>query len=134
MRQRGSGRQLLGQLAVQQGKRRLLQDALRNNEQRRDAFRRLIVSIPAGKVSTYGAVAAAAGYPHYHRAVAKLLRTDPQDLLPWHRVLGAGGEVKLHGDAAQEQRLRLEAEGVHFERDRVAMDDFEHKLRPWETL
>ena len=41
------------------------------------AFRRIILSIPAGKVSTYGRVAAAAGYPLYHRAVARLLRTDP---------------------------------------------------------
>ncbi len=44
------------------------------------------------------------------------------------------GEIKLHGDAAQEQRLRLEAEGVQFRGKRVAMDGFEHKMRPWETL
>jgi methylated-DNA-protein-cysteine methyltransferase-like protein len=34
--------------------------------------------------------------------------------LPWQRVLGAGGAIKLTGDSAIEQRLRLEAEGVRF--------------------
>jgi methylated-DNA-protein-cysteine methyltransferase-like protein len=34
--------------------------------------------------------------------------------LPWQRVLGSGGEIKLTGDSAIEQRLRLEAEGVRF--------------------
>ena len=34
--------------------------------------------------------------------------------MPWQRVLGAGGEIKLRGDSAIEQRLRLEGEGVTF--------------------
>src|ERR1700761_4406020 len=75
------------------------------------AFRRMILSIPPGKVSTYGKVAAAAGYPLYHRAVARLLRTDPVDQLPWHRVVGASGEIKLRGAAAREQKARLQLEG-----------------------
>src|SRR4051794_15488218 len=80
------------QLSIERSKRGLLRDALRPNEERDIAFRRMILSIPVGKVSTYGGVAAAAGYPRYHRAVAKLLRIDPVDQLPWHRILGAGGE------------------------------------------
>jgi len=79
----------LEQLWTERAKRGLLRDALRRNEQRDIAFRRMILSIPPGKVSTYSAVAAAAGYPQYHRAVAHLLRTDPIDQLPWHRVVGA---------------------------------------------
>ena len=118
---------------MQQGKRRLLRDALRSNEERDIAFRRMILSIPAGKVSTYGAVAAAAGYPRYHRAVARLLRMDPVDQLPWHRVLGVGGEIKLRGAAAHEQRARLKLEGVQFNGKRVDMDRFEHSIRPWEV-
>src|ERR1041385_5422723 len=87
-------------------KRRILKDSLRENEQRDAAFRRVIRSIPKGKVSTYGRVAAAAGYPLYHRAVARLLRVEP-GMLPWHRVVGAGGEIKLRGAGAAEQQLRL---------------------------
>lgn len=93
----------------------------------------MILSIPAGKVSSYGAVAAAAGYPRYHRAVARLLRTAPADHLPWHRVVGAGGEIKLPGAAASEQRSRLRLEGVEFEGKRVAMNRFEHTFKPWEV-
>ena len=115
-------------------KRRILKDALRKNELRDAAFRRIIRSVPKGKVSTYGKVAAAAGYPLYHRAVAKLLRSAVLDGLPWQRIVGAGGEIKLRGEAAAEQRLRLSIEGVKFRGKRVNMKLYEHSLRGWETL
>jgi methylated-DNA-protein-cysteine methyltransferase-like protein len=123
----------LNQLTIEQAKRRLRRDALRPSEQRDIAFRHMILSIPPGKVSTYGRVAAAAGYPQYHRAVARLLRMDPVDQLPWHRVLGAGGEIKLRGAGAQEQRARLKLEGVQFNGKLVDMERFEHSLRSWEV-
>jgi methylated-DNA-protein-cysteine methyltransferase-like protein len=115
-------------------KRRILKDSLRKNEQRDDAFRRIIRSVPRGKVSTYGKVAAAAGYPLYHRAVARLLRNAPLQGLPWQRIVGVGGEIKLRGEAAAEQRLRLTMEGVRFRGKRVNMEIYEHTLRSWETL
>ena len=93
----------------------------------------MVLSIPPGRVSTYGQVAAAAGYPLYHRAVARLLRTDPPDQLPWHRVVGAGGHIKLPEPAATEQRARLQLEGVRFHGTRIDMGRFEHPLRPWDT-
>jgi len=65
--------------------------------------------------------------------VARLLRTDPADQLPWHRVLGAGGEIKLRGDGAIEQRARLELEGVRFAGKRVDMERFGHMMTPWEV-
>jgi methylated-DNA-protein-cysteine methyltransferase-like protein len=82
--------------------------------------------VPSGRSSF-------AGYPRYHRAVARLLRTDPPDQLPWHRVLGAGGAIKLPGTAAREQRARLKLEGVHFRGGRVDMDRCEHVMRTWEV-
>jgi methylated-DNA-protein-cysteine methyltransferase-like protein len=115
-------------------KRKITRDGARPNELRDMAFRRVVLSIPAGKVSTYGKVAAAAGYPLYHRAVARLLRMELPDLLPWHRVLGSGGEIKLRHEAAEEQRLRLQMEGVGFRGKRVDMDAYECVLRSWETL
>jgi methylated-DNA-protein-cysteine methyltransferase related protein len=113
-------------------KRRILRDGARTNELRDASFRRVIFTIPVGKVSTYGKVAEAAGYPLYHRAVARLLRSDQPDLLPWHRVLGAGGEIKLRFEAAEEQRLRLEMEGVKFRNKRVDMEIYQHPFRMWE--
>jgi methylated-DNA-protein-cysteine methyltransferase-like protein len=85
-----------------------------------------IRKIPRGKVSTYGAVARAAGYPGAARQVVWTLHTSRG--LPWHRVLGAGGEIKLRGDSAIEQRLRLETEGVVFRGRRVNMPQYEFKF------
>ncbi len=101
-----------------------LERALRRELRRRDEARDLAIldvirSIPRGRVAAYSAVAAAAGYPLHHRLVVQLLRKRG-DRLPWHRVLGAGGEIRLRGEAALEQRLRLEAEGVQFRGRRVA--------------
>jgi len=81
--------------------------------------------IPTGKVSTYGAVARAAGFPGAARQVAQVLHRGFG--LPWQRVLGAGGEIKLRGDSAIEQRLRLEAEGVCFRGRRANLKQCEFK-------
>ena len=112
--------------------RRILKDGLRPNEQRDAEFRRVILSIPKGKVATYGQVAAAAGYPLYHRAVARLLRGELPGRLPWQRVVGSGGEIKLRSEAAAEQRLRLTMEGVTFRGKRVDMARHRYEFRMWE--
>jgi methylated-DNA-protein-cysteine methyltransferase related protein len=112
-------------------KRQLLRAVMKPNDDRDAAFRRVIRSVPKGKVTTYGRVAAAAGYPLYHRAVARLLRTTAAAALPWHRIVGAGGEIKLPGAGAAEQRLRLQMEGIRFRGRRVDMEKYEHTLRPW---
>jgi methylated-DNA-protein-cysteine methyltransferase-like protein len=85
-----------------------------------------IRKIPRGKVSTYGAVACAAGFPGAARQVVAALRGSVG--LPWHRVLGAGGAIKLQGDSAIEQRLRLEAEGVAFRGRKVDMSRHEFRF------
>ena len=101
------------------------------SEPRDEAFRRAIRSIPRGKVATYGQVAAAAGYPLYHRHVAQLLQKSG-GRLPWQRVVGAGGAIKLKYEAAMEQRMRLEMEGVRFRGKRVDMAEHQHRFRTWE--
>lgn len=113
-------------------KRQIIRAGMRPNNDRDGAFRRVIRSIPKGRVSTYGKVAAAAGYPLYHRAVARLLRVEGPTL-PWHRIVGLGGEIKLPGEGAAEQRLRLQMEGVRFRGRRVDMERYEHPLRPWDA-
>jgi len=109
--------------------RRLLKAA--PSVERDRAMRKVIRSIPKGRVATYSQVAAAAGYPLYHRQVVQLLRRSG-DALPWQRVVGAGGEIKLKLDMAYEQRMRLQMEGVRFRGKRVAMDDHQHVFRTWE--
>lgn len=121
-------------LPPQNLRRRILKDALRPSESRDHEFLRIIRSVPKGKVSTYGKVAAAAGYSLHARAVATFLRKIPHQMLPWQRIVGANGEIKLKGDAAREQRLRLNVEGVKFRGNRVNMDVHEHQIRSWETV
>jgi len=86
-----------------------------------------IRQIPRGRVSTYGAIARAAGYPHCARHVARVLKQV--DGLPWQRVLGSGGRIALRGELGFEQRFLLESEGVHFRGKRVDMKRFEHPFR-----
>ena len=101
------------------------------SEQRDEAFRKAIRQIPRGKVATYGQVAAAAGYPLYHRHVAQLLHKCGNKL-PWQRVVGSGGAIKLKYEAALEQRTRLEMEGVRFRGQRVDMAAHQHRFKTWE--
>ena len=88
-------------------------------------IRAAIRQIPRGKVSTYGAVARAAGFPGAARQVARALHSSAG--LPWQRVLGSGGQIKLRGDSAMEQRFRLEAEGVRFRGKKVDMKAHEFR-------
>jgi methylated-DNA-protein-cysteine methyltransferase related protein len=104
------------------------------SEIRDEAFAETIRSIPRGKVASYGQVAAAARSPRYHRAVARLLKTMIPGELPWQRVLGAGGEIKLAGRAAAEQRLRLRMEGVTFVGKRIDLNLHQYVFELEQTL
>lgn len=96
------------------------------SEKMQSAIRTAVRSIPKGKVSTYGSVARVAGHANGARQAAAALHHSVG--LPWHRVLGAGGEIKLLGDYAFEQRFRLEAEGVTFRGRRVDMARHEFRF------
>ena len=88
-------------------------------EKKRASVLRCIRSLPKGTVSSYGAVAKAAGWPGAARQVVRILQQTPG--LPWHRVVGAGGAIKLCGENAAEQKFRLRMEGVAFRGARVDM-------------
>ena len=83
----------------------------------------VVCAIPRGRVSTYGAVARAAGLPGHARQAGYALRVAPEELnLPWHRVVGAGGRIVFPSGSRQhkEQARRLRAEGVPVRSGRVA--------------
>jgi methylated-DNA-protein-cysteine methyltransferase-like protein len=82
--------------------------------------------IPRGKVSTYGAIAEASGFPGAARQVVWALRAGKG--VPWHRVVGAGGAIRLPGEAGMEQGLRLETEGVKFRGVKVDLKTHEHNF------
>ena len=101
-----------------------------------EAIWHVVCAIPRGRVSTYGAVARAAGLPGRARQAGYALRVAPRELhLPWHRVLGAGGRIVFPKSSRQhaEQARRLRAEGVDVRDGRVpraALIDLEERGPP----
>lgn len=91
--------------------------------------------IPRGAVSTYGAVARAAGLPGRARLTGFALKAAPKEMnLPWHRVVGAGGRIVFPKTSVQhrEQARRLRAERIAVKDGRVAglhMTDLEGRSR-----
>jgi methylated-DNA-protein-cysteine methyltransferase-like protein len=73
-----------------------------------------VLSIPPGRVATYGEVAALAGSRRGARQVARVLHSlSGSRKLPWHRVVGAGGYIRLpEGGGREEQAALLASEGV----------------------
>jgi methylated-DNA-protein-cysteine methyltransferase related protein len=87
-----------------------------------NAIWQVVCAIPRGQVSTYGAVARAAGLPGRARQAGYALRVAPSALnLPWHRVVAAGGRIAFpkSSRAHLEQARRLRAEGVRVSDGRI---------------
>lgn len=96
----------------------------------------IVMQIPEGQVSTYGQIASAIPPPEgveppaYDQVAARwvgyAMRDTPDDSgVPWHRVINSRGAISLPAGSASadEQRMRLEAEGVAF--DDAGRVDFE---------
>lgn len=77
----------------------------------------VVRQVPAGRVTTYGAVAAVLGTPRVARQVGWALAALRDDDVPWHRVINARGGISFRGDTPRAvlQRARLEREGVRFD-------------------
>jgi methylated-DNA-protein-cysteine methyltransferase-like protein len=94
--------------------------------------------IPAGKVSTYGQIAAVVGRGCTARQVGyamAALRGDDKSV-PWQRVINSRGEISLrpeHGGALQRQLLA--AEGVEFDAEgRTDFKRFGWEGPDWEWI
>ena len=78
----------------------------------REAVVNIVGQIPCGKVTTYGHIAALAGWPSHSRMVGRTLRYSPEAVsLPCHRVVNAEGRT---APGWSRQRTLLEEEGVTF--------------------
>jgi methylated-DNA-protein-cysteine methyltransferase-like protein len=87
----------------------------------------IIREIPAGRVMTYGSIAAAAGNPRAARQVVRILHSSSTaEDLPWHRVINSRGSISLPvGQGYELQKSMLENEGIEFdEHDRVDLQYF----------
>lgn len=80
-------------------------------------LRRVVKSIPRGRVMTYGDLAVAAGMPGAARAAGRAMWAMGPDV-PWQRVLGRKDARRAHITHERgklEQRRLLEKEGVRFD-------------------
>jgi len=89
-----------------------------------ERVRALVDSIPAGRVATYGDIAAAARLSS-PRIVGWIMRTDSLDL-PWHRVITASGRPARHLTTRQLELLR--AEGVLAVDGRIPLGEIRHEF------
>jgi len=78
----------------------------------------VIRRVPAGRVTTYGTVAALAGKPRAARAVGNVMREAREPGLPYHRVIAAGGLLGGYSNLALKRQL-LAAEGLTVTQTRV---------------
>lgn len=76
----------------------------------------IVAQTPAGKVATYGQIAAFIGEPRHARIVGWAMHDAPKELnLPCHRVINKSGSLSpgyIFGPG--KQRILLEREGVCF--------------------
>lgn len=69
--------------------------------------------IPNGRVSSYGAIAKAVGFPNHSRHVGKAMGGCPKDV-PAHRVISSSGIISV-----PEFQVKLKVEGIEIENFRI---------------
>ena len=92
--------------------------------------------IPKGKVATYGKVAAMAGNPKMSRAVGNALHKNPDpENIPCYRVVNSRGELSgaFAFGGEDEQKKRLEADGIIVENGRVDLGRYGVQADKYET-
>jgi methylated-DNA-protein-cysteine methyltransferase-like protein len=85
-----------------------------------EAIDRVLHSLPAGEVVTYGEVALEAGRPGAARSVGTFLAGSGGQY-PWWRVVSASGRLVPGHEVEQARRLRKEGVRVDEERGRVML-------------
>lgn len=77
----------------------------------------LVAQIPAGRVMTYGQLAALCGAAWAAWEVGQIAHTGPEDL-PWQRVVNKqGGLARGYVGGVERQKRELEADGVAVSQD-----------------
>lgn len=80
----------------------------------------VVAKIPAGRVLTYGEVAARAGFPGAARAVGTAMGENRFRDVPCHRVVRADGQVGEYAfGGTQAKARRLRCEGVRLDGNRI---------------
>ncbi|WP_417899333.1 MGMT family protein [Bacillus haimaensis] len=89
----------------------------------------IMKQIPAGKVMSYGQIAALAGSPRGARQIVRILHSMSRKYeIPWHRVINAKGEIGFKDEQQLfEQKRRLEMEQIIVdENNRIDLDKYRY--------
>ena len=80
----------------------------------------LVRQIPAGRVSTYGAVAKALGNKNYARAVGKYMNKNPDaDIMPCFKIVKSDGTLGGFGLGIDDKIRRLNNDGIMVKNGRI---------------
>ena len=100
----------------------------------------LVRQIPPGKVSTYGAVAAALGDRIAARAVGRMMNQNPNaDDMPCYKIVHSDGRLGGFGLGIQDKIRRLKQDSIHVKKGKIVdfqnvfFDDFKTDC-PLKTL
>lgn len=86
-----------------------------------------LLTIPKGKVATYGQIAQALGNKHLARAVGNILHVNPDpDRYPCYKVVNSQGKLAQNFGfgGLEEQKRRLEADGIEVIRGTVDLKKY----------
>jgi len=91
---------------------------------------KILLTIPTGRVSTYGDIARALGNHLASRRIGRILNKNPNPVVvPCHRVVKADGKIGGYALGIDKKKKLLENEGLFFKD--LTIDEFEKKrFRP----
>lgn len=96
----------------------------------RDKIYELMAQLPNDKVTTYGDLAALAGFPCAARIVGNIAHNGPLSL-PWHRLVNAKGGLAVGFPGGQEaQKQLLEQDGIFCDAQWRVIDFEERRWKP----
>lgn len=110
------------------GSREVRNESVRSSNSRlnaKDVFK-LLVTVPSGKVTTYGDLAIALGFPHAARAIGRIMNSNPNPIVvPCHRVVLSNGLIGGYAYGSKTKKEILVGEGLQFEGNLIL--DFKNK-------
>lgn len=85
---------------------------------------KLALSIPSGRVTTYGLITAAAGGHHMlSRMITNILgKSDQVDRIPFHRIVYSNGQVWLDPKHPSSRKKLYYKEGIKLDKNNKVID------------
>lgn len=85
---------------------------------------KLALSIPAGRVTTYGLLAVAAGgHPILAQMITSILgKSNEREKVPWHRIVYSSGKIWTDPEVDKIRKKLYKAEGIKLDKNNKIID------------